>query len=170
MVRRIWLIGMMGAGKTTAASGLANRLGMDWVDTDDLVTGHAGMAISEIFESRGEPVFRRLEADIIMDVAASDIPIVATGGGAVLDETNRLTMRTSGKVVWLRAPVAVLRSRIGETATRPLLDGDTATTRLEDLLRSRSDTYESAADTVIESAEFDRESIVDQLEALWKML
>jgi shikimate kinase len=170
MVRRIWLIGMMGAGKTTAASGLAKRLGLDWVDTDDLVTSHAGMAISEIFESRGEAVFRRLEADMVREVAASDIPIVATGGGAVLDETNRVTMKNSGKVVWLRAPVAVLRSRIGETTTRPLLDGDAATTRLEALLQSRSDSYSAAADTVIQSAEFDRESIVDQLEALWKTL
>ncbi len=170
MARRIWLVGMMGAGKTTAAAGLSARIGVEWADTDDLVTEHAGISVAEIFESRGEPVFRRLESDIISSLSESDTPIVATGGGAVLDETNRALMKRSGIVVWLRAPVGVLRTRIGTTTTRPLLAGDVPETDLDTLLEARTDAYSSVADAVIESADLDRDEIVDQLEVLWNGL
>jgi len=170
MTRRIWLIGMMGAGKTTAAAGLAARLGVDWVDTDDLVTEHAGLSVAEIFESRGEVVFRHLESAVIAAVSESETPIVATGGGAVLDEQNREVMKRSGVVVWLRAPVGVLRARIGEVATRPLLASDSVAADLDALLAERTNVYRCAADVIIESADYDRRAIVDQLEVLWNAL
>ncbi len=170
MTRRIWLVGMMGAGKTTAAAGLSARVGVEWVDTDDLVTQHAGISVAEIFESRGEAVFRRLESDIISSLSESDTPIVATGGGAVLDEANRAIMKRSGTVVWLRAPAAVLRTRIGATTTRPLVAGSSPEDDFDALLETRTDAYSSVSDAVIESADLDREAIVDQLEVLWNRL
>ncbi len=155
------LIGLMGAGKTTVGERCAQRLGRQFVDTDDLVVAQAQMPIDEIFRVYGEPKFRELERDVVADVCASPAPLViGCGGGTVLDPENRRKLRAAGVVVWLRAPAAVLAARVGDGAGRPLLAGgpERALSRLE---AAREPAYEAAAHVEVDTASRDVEEVVD---------
>ena len=150
-MKHLVLIGLMGAGKTTVGRECARRLHRDFVDTDDVVTTMAGMAVDEIFRTAGEAHFRELERVAVADVCASPAPLViACGGGVVLDGANRAALRASGVVVWLRAPVETLAARVGNGAGRPLLHGDPAGA-LARLERLREPAYEAAAHCVVDT-------------------
>src|SRR5579862_3076967 len=113
---------MMGAGKSTTARLLAERLGWRYLDSDDEVERRAGRSIPEIWEQTGEPAFRAEESSVLSDVCRQAEPtVVSVGGGAVVDLENRATMRRAGLVVWLRAEVATLARRVGSGDGRPLL-------------------------------------------------
>ena len=155
------LIGLMGAGKTTVGMECARRLGRPFVDTDDVIVKHAGMSVDEIFATQGEPGFRRLEREVVADVAASPEPlVVACGGGAAVDPDNRRALRVSGVVVWLQAPAATLAERVGDGATRPLLRGDPAGA-LARLERLREPAYDAAAHARVETAGLDVAAVAD---------
>jgi shikimate kinase len=157
--KHLVLIGLMGAGKTTAGRRCAELLGRDFVDTDDLVIMRAGMSIDDIFATGGEPQFRAIEREVVADVCASPVPLVlACGGGTVLDAQNRRELRAAGVVVWLRAAVDVLCARVGDGRTRPLLTGDPAgaLTRLE---RLREPVYESTADCTVDTSTLDIDGV-----------
>lgn len=149
---RVFLVGMMGVGKSTTGRLLAETLGWPYVDTDDEVPRRAGRPLEEIWEHDGEAAFRRLEVEAVSDVAGRPGPaVVALGGGAVLDERNRRAIKEAGLVVWLRADPGTLFGRLREAAgtARPLLRQGPA-----DALRRISDTrapiYESVADLVFD--------------------
>ncbi|MEX0825166.1 MAG: shikimate kinase [Acidimicrobiia bacterium] len=142
----IWLIGMMGAGKTTVAPLVAARLGRDWVDTDRLVESRSGRSVVELF-AEGEGVFRRAEAEVVRSLLGEPI-VVACGGGVVLDEELTASMRSGGFLVWLDAPPEVLRLRTGPAAERPLLSAGPAGTLLR-ILEERLGRYEAAAHAVV---------------------
>ena len=153
--KHLVLIGLMGAGKTTVGGECARRLHRDFVDTDDVVVGLAGMPVEEIFRAGGEPGFRELERNAVADVCASPAPLViACGGGTVLDPEIRRRLRAAGVVVWLRAPVPVLAARVGDGETRPLLAGDPtgSLTRLEKL---REPVYEASAHCAVDTEDDD---------------
>jgi shikimate kinase len=153
--KHLVLIGLMGAGKTTVGVECARRLGRTFVDTDELVTRTAQMTVEGIFADGGEPRFRQLEHDVVADVCASPEPLViACGGGAVLDPENRRALRAAGVVIWLRAPAAILLSRVGDGSTRPLLRDDPAgaLARLEQL---REPTYEAVAHACVDTDALD---------------
>jgi shikimate kinase len=159
--KHLVLIGLMGAGKTTVGKQCARRLGREFVDTDDLVVARAGMPVDDIFRMYGEAKFRDLEREAIADVCASPVPLViACGGGAVLNPENRRQLRAAGVIVWLRAPVSVLASRVGNGATRPLLAGDPtgALTRLDKL---REPVYEATAHCAVETQGLDVAGVAD---------
>ena len=120
----VWLIGMMGSGKTTVGRLLAQRAERPFYDTDELVSLAEDASIPEIFAKEGESGFRAREASIVEDVASREPGIVATGGGVVVDPTNVATMQRSGIVVYLAADVDDLRRRLGADDDRPLLAGD----------------------------------------------
>jgi len=139
---------MMGVGKSTAGRLLAETLGWAYVDTDEEVPRRAGRTFEEIWEQDGEAGFRRLEAEAVAEVASRPGPaVIALGGGAVLDESSRATLKQSGLVVWLRADAATLFERVGAAGgrTRPLLrEGPAgALRRLSDV---RAPIYGSIAD------------------------
>jgi shikimate kinase len=144
----IWLIGMMGAGKTTVAPLVAAQLGRDWVDTDRLVESRSGRGVVELF-AEGEYVFRRAEAEAVRSLLGEPI-VVACGGGVVLDEGLTESMRSGGFLVWLDAPPDALLTRIGAGAERPLLSADPAGA-LRRILEERRGRYEAAAHAVVET-------------------
>jgi shikimate kinase len=126
----IFLVGFMGAGKTSVGQALAKRLSYQFLDLDECLSTRFGMSISEVFRDHGEDVFREAEAEEMHRAADLDRCVVATGGGAFCSETNRLVIAGSGGVsVFLDVPWEVLRSRLrGATSDRPMF-GDTASAR-----------------------------------------
>ncbi|MBO0694339.1 MAG: AAA family ATPase, partial [Acidimicrobiaceae bacterium] len=122
---RIWLVGMMGSGKSTVGAALARRLGWQAIDTDSLIEREVGERIADLWGREGEAAFRAKESEVITRVAAGDDHrVVSVGGGAVLDPGNREQLSASGLVVWLRADAATLLARVGAGVERPALGGD----------------------------------------------
>jgi len=152
----IALIGLRGSGKTTVGRELAALLGGLCVDTDDLVVRHSGKSIDAIFEEEGEDGFRRRERDAVTRIITDPPAVISLGGGAVLDEENVRALRRVATLVWLTAPVEVLRQRIASDETssesRPALTGLSGPEEVERLLRERSAFYERAADLVIDTS------------------
>lgn len=147
---RIWLVGMMGSGKSTVGAALAERLGWEAVDTDTLIEREAGERIAELWGREGEPVFRAREAEVIARVAAgADRRVVSVGGGAVVDPANRARIGSSGFVVWLRADAATLLARVGAGRERPALGGDPRAT-LARIDADRRALYREVADLVVD--------------------
>jgi shikimate kinase len=120
---RIALIGFMGAGKTTVGKILAESLGYDFIDTDDLVVARAGAPIAQIFRQKGEPAFRRLEIDALQSLAVRERAVIAAGGGAPAQESNRQFFRTRAATFHLRVSMENVRgrTRTPDGSVRPLL-------------------------------------------------
>jgi len=149
VTRRILLVGMMGAGKTTVGRLLADKLGWDYFDSDAEVAADTGMSVPELFATRGEDAFRQAETRALQRACASAAPcVVSVAGGAVLSPENRTLVQASGTVVWLRAEVATLAARVGDGAGRPLLDGDPLASLIE-LNAVRSPLYATVADITL---------------------
>lgn len=143
----IVLVGLMGSGKSTVGTRIAQQLGYEFADSDDLVASTAGKSVRDIFSQDGEAVFRKIESDAIRSVLADGkSPIVfATGGGAVISSENRKIISDHAlHVVWLDASVDDLVVRTKSGAARPLLDGDASKT-LQSLSDQRSAWYEEVA-------------------------
>lgn len=144
----VFLIGMMGSGKTTVGRQVAERLGRGFADTDDLVTGLAGLTPGEMIERLGEPHFREMERGAIRRVVRSGVPLViATGGGAVLDKRNVAEMRACGRIYWLVASPEELERRVRNGTGRPLwVPG-----RAAGLLADREPAYLKACDASVDT-------------------
>ncbi|HAX81108.1 MAG TPA: shikimate kinase [Actinobacteria bacterium] len=145
---KIWLIGMMGSGKSTVAPLVGSLLGWDALDTDVEIGRARRRPIPEWFPG-DVAEFRAAERTVTLETARDpgDL-VVACGGGVVLDPESVAAMRGSGLVVWLDAPVPVLEARIGAGEGRPLLGGD-ASTALDTILGARLDLYRTAAHAVV---------------------
>jgi shikimate kinase len=144
------LVGMPGSGKSSVARRVARRTGRAAVDVDAEIERVSGRSIAEIFAAEGEAGFRALEGEVLAALLAGDEPLViATGGGAVLRDENRATMRSRGVVVWLRATPTTLAARVGDGRTRPLLAGDPIG-NLTRLLAERGDAYAAAAHAIVD--------------------
>lgn len=139
----LYIVGMMGAGKTTIGKKLANRLGYKFLDTDALIETTAGKPITELFASEGEAAFRKLESSVLSQVSAYTNLVVSTGGGIVTQPMNWSYLR-HGVVIWLDVPVPILVSRLSGDTSRPLLAGVDLTTKLETLLADRGELYGQA--------------------------
>ena len=153
-MNNLWLIGMMGAGKTTVGERVATERGVPFVDVDRTVEARTGRPIAEVFNRYGEDAFRRLETAEIRRLATGapghgEGRVIATGGGAVLDDRSVAAMRRTGVVVWLDAPPASLAHRVGEE--RPLLAGSDLGDRLSEILDRRRRCYEAAAHFTLDS-------------------
>jgi shikimate kinase len=149
-VRRIWLVGMMGSGKSTVGATLADRLGWVAVDTDAVVERRAGKRVATLWRDQGEAAFRALEVGAIAEASASPDPaVISVGGGAVLDPASRARMRGSGSVVWLRAEVSTLVARIGTGVSRPAL-GDDPLAAVAVVDAARRGHYEQLAQVVVD--------------------
>lgn len=148
----IFLVGMMGAGKTTVGKALARRIGREFVDCDREIVERTGVPIATIFEIEGEAGFRRRETAVLTDLAGRPAIVVATGGGAVLAEENRRLMREHGTVVYLRAALDHLHERTRRDTARPLLAKGDRRATLAALLEARDPLYREAAHITVESS------------------
>jgi shikimate kinase len=148
----IFLVGMMGAGKTTVGKALARRIGREFVDCDREIVERTGVPIATIFEIEGEAGFRRRETAVLTDLAVRQGVVVATGGGAVLAEENRRLMRERGTVVYLRAALDHLHERTRRDTARPLLAKGDRRATLAALLEARDPLYREVAHITVESS------------------
>jgi shikimate kinase len=117
---KIYLVGFMGAGKTTVARALAKRLGWDAVDVDEAIERRERLAVAEIFATRGEPYFRMVEQLVVFEQLGRPHLVVATGGGTFADPQNRAAINTDGVSVWLDVPLERLITRVPVDGSRPL--------------------------------------------------
>lgn len=161
----LWLVGMMGVGKTTVGRLVAGRLQRPFVDLDEAVAAAAGRPIPEVFAAEGEPGFRRREAAALAATAGT-AAVVACGGGVVGDPVNVDLMRRRGRVVWLEAPAAVLAGRVGEGAGRPLLAGE-GVAALGPLLAARRAAYAAAADLRVDTTTRSPEEVAEEVVRWW---
>ena len=117
---KIYLVGFMGAGKSTVARMLARRLGWSFEDIDERIEAHERRAVSTIFAQKGEPYFRQLERQMLLDLVPQRHVVVATGGGTFVDPINRATMLADGAVAWLDVPLSRVIERVPADGRRPL--------------------------------------------------
>ena len=152
----IYLIGMMGSGKSTTGKRLARELGREFVDCDSEIEARTGVSIPVIFDIEGETGFRKREQAVIEALCKRKRIVVATGGGTVLAEANRTLMRATGYVVYLDAPPELIRQRVMRSRShgRPLLstleNNQTLEQKLEQLLSERDPMYRELADLVVQ--------------------
>lgn len=139
----LYLIGMMGAGKSSTGAALAQMLGYQFFDTDAVVEAAAGQSIPDIFASQGETAFRQLETEVLAELSAYRRLVIATGGGIVTQQQNWSYLH-HGIVVWLDVPTAVLQGRLAGEVGRPLLQGQDWETKLTTLLEQRQHLYAQA--------------------------
>jgi shikimate kinase len=160
--RSIVLVGLMGAGKTTVGRRLAQKLGLGFVDADAEIERAAGETIPEIFERHGEAAFRDGERRVIARLLEGGPQVLATGGGAFMDETTRANIAARGISVWLRADLDVLMRRVARRGNRPLLKQGDPRRTMERLIGERYPVYERA-DITVESIEGPHEIVVDDV-------
>ncbi|MEQ1752797.1 MAG: shikimate kinase [Micropepsaceae bacterium] len=160
--RSIVLVGLMGAGKSTVGRRLAAAMHLPFHDADHEIETAAGCTIADFFERYGEPSFREGERRVIARLLAGPRHILATGGGAFMDETTRGIIKHLGISVWLRADLDLLMARVSKRQTRPLLKTGDPRATMERLMNERYPTY-SQADVTIDSNAGPHESIVQQI-------
>ena len=154
--RSVVLVGMMGAGKSSIGRRLAARLAIPFVDADSEIEAAAGMTIPEIFAKHGEPYFRAGEARVIARLLDNGPQVLATGGGAIMDQHTRDLIHIKGISVWLKADLDVLMKRTKRRNDRPLAD------KMHDLLPLREPVY-SMSDIVVQSRDEPHDTIVDEI-------
>lgn len=162
--RSIVLVGLMGAGKTTVGRRLAQKLGLPFVDADTEIERAAGETIPEIFERHGEAVFRDGERRVIARLLEAGPQVLATGGGAFMDETTRAQIAEHGISIWLRADLDVLMRRVARRSNRPLLKQGDPRRVMERLIAERYPVY-AGADITVDSLEGPHEAVVDDVVA-----
>lgn len=161
----VFLVGMMGAGKTTLGKALAQRLDAEFFDTDKVLVERTGVPVATIFEIEGEAGFRRREAGVLAEFAERSDCVVATGGGAVLLEENRVLMRSHGTVVYLRARIESLWERTRHDSSRPLLATPDPRATLVAILEQRDPLYREAAHLVVDTGSQSAATLVTRVVA-----
>lgn len=168
----LFLIGPMGAGKSSIGRRLALHFGMPCVDLDTAIEERTGASVATIFEIEGESGFRRREAALLAELVARDGIVLATGGGAVLAPDNRALLRTRGFVLWLQADVERQLQRLARDRKRPLLGAPDRRQRLVELAHTRDPIYRELADlgaaSTEESCEHAAARIAAMLELHWR--
>ncbi len=168
----VYLVGMMGAGKTTVGRTLARRLKLRFVDSDQEIEARCGVKIPVIFEIEGEAGFRAREAQALAELTQLHGIVLATGGGVVLNEENRRLLAAHGTVIYLRATPEHLYERVRQDRNRPLLATGDPLSRLRELYRERDPLYRAVADLVIDtgrqSVQVLARGLLEQLGARWK--
>jgi shikimate kinase len=155
IVMNILLIGYRGTGKSTVARLVAQRLGWPWLDADVELERRAGKSIAEIFVEDGEPAFRDLESEVLVELLKLDGHVLALGGGVVLRSENRELIQKAGGVIWLTADPETIQSRIASDPTtaarRPLLTASGGIEEIRALLAQREPLYGECATIIVDT-------------------
>ena len=145
----IFPIGFMGAGKSTVAGELKDKLEMDRVEMDQMIVENRGMSISEIFDEFGEAYFRNLESNTLIELQKRKQTIVSCGGGVVMREENADHMKKNGRVVLLTAKPETIYERVKDSDERPILNGNMNVEYISGLMEKRKERYEAVADVTV---------------------
>ena len=145
----IFLIGFMGAGKSTVAGELKDKLEMDRVEMDQMIVENRGMSISEIFDEFGEAYFRNLESNTLIELQKRKQTIVSCGGGVVMREENADHMKKNGRVVLLTAKPETIYERVKDSDERPILNGNMNVEYISGIMEKRKEHYEAVADVTV---------------------
>lgn len=159
----IFLVGPMGAGKTTIGKQLAAAKNLDFYDSDHEIEARTGVTIPHIFDIEGEEGFRRREEDMIDELTQRQNIVLATGGGAVIREINRQRLKSRGTVIYLYADIEQLLERTSRDKNRPLLQTDNPRQKLEELMATRDPLYREVADLIINTEEQVVGSVVNHI-------
>ncbi|MBO6504089.1 MAG: shikimate kinase [Kordiimonadaceae bacterium] len=160
--KTIVLVGLMGAGKTTVGRRLAKKLGLEFADSDFEIEKAAQMSVGEIFETYGEEYFRAGERRVIARLMGGPSRVLATGGGAFINDETRELMKSEAITIWLDATLQVLVERTGRRDTRPLLKNGDPEDILKKLLQERGPIY-AEADIHIQSSDGPHDEVVDAI-------
>src|SRR3569832_2584478 len=147
----IFLVGLMGSGKTTIGRALAKKLNKRFVDSDHEIEARTGASIPLIIEIEGEKGIRQREAEIIRELTARNDIVLATGGGAILNAENRAFLKERGAEIYLQASVNSILQRTSHDKNRPLLQTADPRKRIEELARQREPYYREVADIIVET-------------------
>ena len=161
-MQNIILIGPMGSGKTTVGRQLSRRLRMDFVDSDHMIEERCGVSIATIFDIEGEDGFRIRETKMLRELCERTGTVLATGGGAIVSEENRILLR-KGYVVYLKTSIETQLARTQKNQNRPLLENVDAQEKLEELMRDRGKLYEQEADLTVTSGDRVVSKVVDEI-------
>ena len=162
-MNNLFLIGFMGAGKSSVSAGLGRMLGREVVEMDERIAAQEGMSIPELFAQKGEPYFRACETALLKSFAQGAPRIVSCGGGVPLREENVAAMRESGTVVLLTASPEVILERVKDSDERPLLQGHKDVPYIAALMEQRRPRYEAAADITVDTSRLNIEEVCRQV-------
>ena len=167
----VYLVGLMGAGKTSVGRVLARRLKKAFIDSDQEIEKRTGVRIPVVFDIEGEEGFRRREAAVLRELVEFSPIVLATGGGIVLDAENRRLLHSTGIVIYLRAEPSELWLRTRHDRSRPLLQGGNPLRRLEELRVIRDPLYLETAHLVVDTGSQSIRTLVGRIErALYSYL
>lgn len=152
----------MAVGKSAVGRNLAKRLGRRFVDLDRVIERAAGLKVREIFEQKGEAYFRQLEKEAVARVLGKDNQVIATGGGVVLDDDNLALLREKTLLIGLSASTEAILKRVGDSASRPLLQGTDRRERIDELLHARRERY-AQAHVTIDTGDLTLSQVVDKI-------
>jgi len=161
--QNIFLIGPMGAGKTTMGRQIAKRLNMDFEDSDHAIEAHTGADIPLIFEKEGEEGFRKREALIIEELTQQPNLVLATGGGAVLANENRQHLKSRGIVIYLHSDIKHLIERTRHDKNRPLLQTADPAAKLREIMTVREPLYRETADIIINTGQQSIKTVINTI-------
>ena len=146
---KVFIIGMMGSGKTTLAKKLSELMNKSYADIDDLIELKENMSISEIFSNYGEDYFRKIENITLRSISNSEI--IACGGGIIINKNNRKFLKENGFTIYLKTSLPILVKRLKGKNIRPLLDNNDLQKTLDGIYHKRRKLYEDTADLIIET-------------------
>lgn len=162
-MQNLILIGPMGSGKTTVGKQLAKRTRMDFVDSDHMIEDRCGVSISTIFDIEGEDGFRKRETKMLQELCERTGIVLATGGGAITSEENRILLRKSGFVIYLKTTIETQLARTQKTQNRPLLENVDIADKLSELMEERGTLDEQEADLVVRSGDRVVSKVVEEI-------
>ncbi len=160
----VFLVGMMGAGKTTVGKLLAQAMGKVFIDSDEEIQQRTGVTITHIFDIEGEAGFRQREASVIHNLVQLDNIVLATGGGTVLDKENRAALCQNGVVVYLKSSVHDLWQRTRHDRSRPLLQTADPYAKLKAMYEQRDPLYIEVANLVVLTGKQSAQNLVSHLQ------
>ncbi len=161
-MKNIYIMGFMGTGKTSVGKALAEKLNKEFIDLDNEIELYEGMSISEIFEQKGEDYFRKIETEVLKEVADKENYIVSTGGGSIVTHGNLEIVKNSGILITLMASPEEILKRVSGNNDRPLLNVDDPLDAIKRLLFERAPFY-IKADYIIETTEKSIDEVVEEI-------
>ncbi len=162
----LFLIGFMGAGKSTVGRRVADALGMPFIDLDEQIERSTGRSVADIFAADGEQSFRAAESAALASLEDVEPAVIACGGGVVEDDANRRVLKELGRVIHLRVEADEALARIGDTSGRPLLAHGDAVAMASTLLAARETLYRTAADAVVDTSGASASEVAEEVVAI----